>query len=76
MNLADDSASERHNLALHDIRTALTWINANIASFGGHPQHITVMAKGLGAQLASVLSSSVYNLNNGKYFIYKLKNLT
>ncbi|KAI1725218.1 carboxylesterase family domain-containing protein [Ditylenchus destructor] len=67
MNLADDTTSERHNLALHDIRTALTWVNTNIASFGGHPKHITVMAKGLGAQLVSVLSSSVYNLNNALF---------
>uniref|UniRef100_A0A915EGG7 Carboxylesterase type B domain-containing protein n=1 Tax=Ditylenchus dipsaci TaxID=166011 RepID=A0A915EGG7_9BILA len=52
------SIGNSKNIGLHDVETALQWINANIAQFGGHPKHITVMGRGIGAELASVLSQS------------------
>uniref|UniRef100_A0A183C533 COesterase domain-containing protein n=1 Tax=Globodera pallida TaxID=36090 RepID=A0A183C533_GLOPA len=47
--------STQRELALWDIRTALEWAQLNIAHFGGHRAHVTVMARGDGARLVSLL---------------------
>ncbi|KAL3093174.1 hypothetical protein niasHT_022624 [Heterodera trifolii] len=45
----------QRELALWDIRTALEWVQLNIAHFGGHRAHVTVMARGDGARLVALL---------------------
>lgn len=43
---ADDNIC---NLALHDILCAIRWVKANIATFGGDPDNITLMGQSAGA---------------------------
>lgn len=49
-------AKKRINNGVHDVKTALEWIQNNIAYFGGNSQNVTILAAGNGARIASLLS--------------------
>ncbi len=53
---AATEAAPNTNFALQDIRVGLEWIQQNAGHFGGDRTRVTVMARGRGAQLASLLS--------------------
>lgn len=46
--MEDDGAGDGANAALHDQLTALRWVSAHIADFGGDPDSVTVMGQSSG----------------------------
>lgn len=52
--LGSDYAGSANN-ALHDLITALEWIQENIASFGGDPKRVTIGGESAGAKLTCIL---------------------
>jgi len=52
-----DSSTEG-NYALYDILVALEWIKANVRSFGGDPNQVTLMGHGHGAALVHLLATA------------------
>lgn len=46
------------NYGMGDIIAALKWIQSNIQHFGGHPNKITILARGSGATLVTALTAS------------------
>lgn len=55
---AESGRNASGNYAAHDAIAALQWIKANIASFGGDPDNVTVYSESAGAQIAGVLLAS------------------
>ncbi|KAG1708536.1 Neuroligin-3 [Nymphon striatum] len=55
---ATHDGSSRGNLALHDIISALKWIQQNVEQFGGDPSNVTVCGHGTGAILTNLLMVS------------------
>jgi len=55
--LLDEEAGVQQpaNLALLDMQAALRWVKANIAGFGGDPDHIVIGGVSAGAQAVSLL---------------------
>ena len=43
------------NNALHDLVTALTWIQENVSAFGGDPKQVTIGGQSAGAKLSDML---------------------
>lgn len=56
---AETGVNSSGNYAILDQVAAVKWIKANIASFGGDPDHITVMGQSAG-------SAATYHILNGK----------
>jgi para-nitrobenzyl esterase len=59
-----DSLSKRSipkssgNYGLGDLISALKWIKLNVQHFGGHPNQITLLGRGSGATMATILTAS------------------
>lgn len=62
---ATHDGSSRGNLALHDIISALKWIQQNVEQFGGDPANVTICGHGTGAVLTNILM--VAPMAKGKY---------
>jgi para-nitrobenzyl esterase len=52
--LGKDYAGTANN-ALHDLIAALTWVQENIAGFGGDPSRVTIGGESAGAKLTDIL---------------------
>ncbi|KAK6540854.1 hypothetical protein TWF694_008237 [Orbilia ellipsospora] len=55
------------NAAMHDMRLALMWIQANIAAFGGNPKKVTIWGESGGAQAIGLLLHAYDGKNEGLY---------
>jgi para-nitrobenzyl esterase len=53
--LLGDTYAGSANNALRDVIAALTWVQENIATFGGDPRHVTVGGESAGAKLTDIL---------------------
>ena len=58
-SLSDRSETKNSgNFGLGDIISALEWVQSNIQHFGGHPNQVTILARGSGATLVTALTAS------------------
>ena len=62
---AAQEAGHTGNYGLYDQMTAIRWVRANIAAFGGDPQRITIMGQSAGAM--SVQQHSLSPLTEGLF---------
>lgn len=46
------------NYGMGDVVTALEWVKMNIQHFGGHPAKVTLVGRGIGATIATALTSA------------------
>lgn len=50
-----DEVSAAGGAAVLDMTAALSWVNRNIAAFGGDPKRLTLLGHGAGAALVNVI---------------------
>ena len=62
--MLDEAYGDSGNLAIYDQLAAIDWVHEHIASFGGNPDHITIMGQSAGAMSVQTLLCSPL-LNKG-----------
>lgn len=62
--LLDEAYGDSGNLGIYDQLAAVEWVHRHIASFGGNPEHITIMGQSAGAMSVQTLLGAP-GLNKG-----------
>lgn len=57
-NLAEESGGHSGNYGLMDMVAALRWIHANISSFGGDPENVTIFGESAGSFAVNALTTA------------------